>query len=353
MVESSTKFSGICIAIYLTYALFVFFILPILLPDPLTMSRTILAQQINHLGNLTANTLEAGGQPKRSILVTFKGSGAISLLESLTHVPGCYHHFSPLIAYRRRLTKKPQIEQALDELKALLNCDYSRSQSMLNLGMNTPTFRNFYGMQWKTCLMYSPEVCSDPETLAKICRIFPFLNMSVYNLSLRNLRALLNQQDLNVRMLLLLRDPRAIMGLRANRPWCKTPGCLQPDDLCENMADDYEAAQILLKEYPQRFGIIRYEELMKNPNQGLASIFDFYGIPSKPVKEILKPNDGILDIKFKRNIDISLEPTFQWQHLLSAKEIMNIQATCKRAMSAWGYELIKDFKMKTLNNTID
>lgn len=197
MVQRSTKFTGICIAIYLVYAVFVFFILPLLLPDPVTMSRNILAQQTRGMqyGNLTNITLEAGGQPLRSLLVTFRGSGAMGLLEFLSRQPGAYHHFSPLIAHKERITDLPEASSALEELHSLFNCDYNRSLAMIKYGMQTPTFRNFYGVQWKTCLTYTMDVCSNPETLSKICKIFPFINMSVYNLGLKYIKSMLERKE--------------------------------------------------------------------------------------------------------------------------------------------------------------
>ncbi|TDG44913.1 hypothetical protein AWZ03_008721 [Drosophila navojoa] len=271
MVQRSTKFTGICIAIYLGYTLFVFLILPLMLPDPVTMSRNILFQQTQdakEYKNFTNFTLESGGQPVRSILITFHGSGLSGLLENLSRLPGAYHHFSPLIAYKERIKVMPQAMAAVDELHSLLNCDYNRSLEMIKYGMKSSTFRNLYGMQWKTCLTYTMEVCSKPETLSRICKIFPFINMSVYNLGLLYLKSLLELEDLNVRMILIVRDPRATMSSRDGHIWCSSHSCRQPEDLCNNMVEDYQVAEDLLREYPHRFSIVRYEELVQDPLDG-------------------------------------------------------------------------------------
>ncbi|KAH8376551.1 hypothetical protein KR093_000086, partial [Drosophila rubida] len=336
MVNRGTKFTGVCIAIYLVYALFVFIILPMLLPDAVSMSRSMLARETRHLGNLSKFTLEAGGQPTRSMLVTFRGSGAIHLLDYLSRQPGSYHHFSPLIAYRNRITHKSRIEHALNELVSLYNCDYNNSMSMLAAGSKTVSFKNFYGMQWKTCVAYSPEVCWDPEIMSKICRIYPFINMSVYNLGLKYLSVLLRRQDLNIRILLLVRDPRGTMASRSNRPWCvHNPECFQPNDLCANMVDDYLIAEQLLKEYPNRFGIIRYEELAMNPLSGLRKVFDFYGLPMKNIDEKLKFKSSRGSFG-KANAVLFDRPT-EWMHILMPQEVRNIQFVCKEAMQLWGY----------------
>ncbi|XP_034473034.1 carbohydrate sulfotransferase 5 [Drosophila innubila] len=339
MVQRSTKFTGICIAIYLVYALFVFVALPMLLPDPVAMTRTMLIQQTRHLGNLSNYTLETGGCPIRSMLVTFRGSGAISLLDHLTRQPGCYHHYSPLISYKNRITDKVKIERALDELVSLYTCDYNHSMSMLTSGMKTPTFKNFYGTQWNTCVAYSSDECWSPDTMSKICKIFPFINMSVYNLGLKYLSVLLMRKDLNLRMLLLVRDPRGTMASRAHRPWCaNNPECFQPNDLCTNMATDYMIAEKLLQDYPDRFGIIRYEDLAMNPLQGLKAVFDFYGLPMKHAEEKFKPK-GLL----KKNKILYFERPMEWMDELMPQEVRYIQHVCAEAMQLWGYRPVSVF----------
>ncbi|KAL7729908.1 hypothetical protein ACLKA6_014756 [Drosophila palustris] len=339
MVQRSTKFTGICIAIYMVYAVFVFVVLPMLLPDPVAMTRAMFIHKTRHLGDLSNYTLETGGQPKRSMLVSFRGSGAISLLDHLTRQPGCYHHFSPLISYRNRITEKARIERALGELVSLYNCNYNHSMSMLASGMRTPTFRNFYGNQWRTCVAYSSDVCWNPHVISKICKIFPFINMSVYNLGLKYVSVLLLRKDLNLRMLLLVRDPRGTMASRANRPWCaNNPECSQPTDLCSNMVTDYMIAEKLLQDYPDRFGIIRYEELAMNPLEGLKTVFDFYGLPMKESQEQFKPM-GV----FKKNNTVYFERPLEWIDLLMPQEVRDIQQVCAEAMKLWGYHPVSLF----------
>ncbi|XP_060644554.1 carbohydrate sulfotransferase 5 [Drosophila nasuta] len=339
MVNRGTKFTGVCIAIYLIYALFVFVILPMLMPNPVAMSRSMLAQQTRHLGDLSKYSLETGGKPVRSMLVSFRGSGALKLLDYLTRQPGNYHHFSPLIAYRNRITQKSRIERALNELVSLYNCDYNNSLPMLAAGMKTPSFKNFYGMQWKTCVAYTSEVCWDPEIMANICRIFPFINMSVYNLGLKYLSVLLRRKDLNLRILLLIRDPRGTMASRSNRAWCAgNPECSQPNDLCASMVDDYSIAEQLLHDYPDRFSIIRYEELAMDPSSGLKKIFDFYGLPMKTTEDKFKLK--LNSVGLEKTNSLLFERPMEWMDTLLPHAVEKIENVCEEAMNLWGYNPI-------------
>lgn len=59
---------------------------------------------------------------------------------------------------------------------------------------------------------------------------------------------------LNVRVLLLIRDPRGTLQSRKHRDWCPgEPDCDQPYLLCGDMVSDYGAAVQLQKDYPDRF----------------------------------------------------------------------------------------------------
>lgn len=59
---------------------------------------------------------------------------------------------------------------------------------------------------------------------------------------------------LNVRILLLIRDPRGTLQSRKHRDWCPgEPDCDQPYYLCQDMVSDYHAAVRLLEDYPKRF----------------------------------------------------------------------------------------------------
>lgn len=60
--------------------------------------------------------------------------------------------------------------------------------------------------------------------------------------------------SLNVRVLLLVRDPRGTLQSRKHREWCPgAPDCDQANLLCADMVSDYSAAIKLQKLYPSRF----------------------------------------------------------------------------------------------------
>lgn len=61
-------------------------------------------------------------------------------------------------------------------------------------------------------------------------------------------------QELNLKIILLVRDPRGTMQSRTHRTWC--PGNRDCDNaavLCQDLVSDYEAAEIFLRKFPETF----------------------------------------------------------------------------------------------------
>lgn len=93
--------------------------------------------------------------------------------------------------------------------------------------------------------------------------------------------------SLNVRLVLLVRDPRGTLQSRKHRDWCPgRPDCDHPATLCRDMVSDYEAAKELLDAYPDRLKVVRYEDLSLEPFQGAQDILKFYGLPFDRTVEI-------------------------------------------------------------------
>ncbi|KAH8249360.1 hypothetical protein KR032_008843 [Drosophila birchii] len=349
-LSRATKLTGICVCVYMSYVIFVFFLLPSLIPDAVTLQRAVVAYKTRHLGDLSNYTLETGGQPLRSLLVSFRGSGALTLLDNLSHQPGCYQHYAPLIAYHNRSNAQKHQAEVLDELVSLYNCDYNKSAEMINWGMRSAVFRRFYGAQSKTCLTHSLTECWNPETMAGVCKLHPFINMAVYNMRLEALVPLLEKKGLNLRIVLLVRDPRGTMYMRKHSQWCVGEEDCDAETLCRDMVSDYKVAQVLTKNYPRRFDIIRYEDLVEQPEESLKMIFDFYGIPMEtPKTRIRGGHQRSSQIFESLGWDLpwkySNQPAYEWMDKMTVADINAVQNVCALAMDHWDYRPVQDFDL--------
>ncbi|GAB0096024.1 carbohydrate sulfotransferase 4 [Sergentomyia squamirostris] len=294
------------------------------------------AQQLSDL------TPETDGNPIRSIIITTWRSGSTFLGDILNAMPGNYYHYEPLLNFDIiQVRSEPLASQAVANLKKLLHCDYNGPgmRDYLEYGQTHTYLFKHNTRLWRLCQVY-PNFCWRPDFLTPLCRLFPLQSMKVVRLRLAIASQLLDDPGLNVRIVLLIRDPRGTLQSRKHREWCPgRPDCDHPPTLCRDMVADYYAAQLLLKKYPDRFRVVRYEDLSLDPYDMTKEILQFYGLPMDPeVEEFLeshtKHDIGGVSSTYRD----SKSAPFHWIKDLSYEEIDTIQNGCTKAMELWGYK---------------
>ena len=71
-------------------------------------------------------------------------------------------------------------------------------------------------------------------------------------LPLSHAEYLLNEIQ-NLKILYLVRDPRATLQSRKGRDWCvATPSCHKPETLCGDLVNDFDSFLDLRKTFPDR-----------------------------------------------------------------------------------------------------
>ena len=128
---------------------------------------------------------------------------------------------------------------------------------------------------WSHCMADGPKFkqsyCWKPEFLNKFCPLFPFQSIKTVRLRLNLTQALVEDPSLNVKILLLVRDPRGTMESRKHRvnfvfenhklnfmfhiqDWCpNNPDCEDPARLCQDLKEDYYSFQKLSAKFPDRY----------------------------------------------------------------------------------------------------
>lgn len=84
-----------------------------------------------------------------------------------------------------------------------------------------------------------------------------FVSLSLFfhvNRRNNNITRKLLLSSLNVRIVLLIRDPRGFLQSRKHRNWCPgNPDCDNPTVVCKDMVSDYKAAVDAAKKFPMTF----------------------------------------------------------------------------------------------------
>ena len=71
--------------------------------------------------------------------------------------------------------------------------------------------------------------------------------------------------DLNVKMIVLMRDPRAVRSSRNKIGWCNFEACNSAEVLCKHYEMDLRDSVTLSRSHPDNVLIVKYEELVTRP----------------------------------------------------------------------------------------
>ncbi|KAG5683002.1 hypothetical protein PVAND_012314 [Polypedilum vanderplanki] len=292
--------------------------------------------------NLQDLTMETNGMPMRSVIISTWRSGSTFLGDVLNTLPGNYYHYEPLLTYDIvQIRGPPHDKNAIKSLKKLLRCNYTGADmhEYLEFGASHNYLFSHNSRLWNQCQLF-PNFCYQPKFLEPFCKLFPLQSMKVVRLRLKIAARLLEDTSLNVRIVLLIRDPRGFLQSRKHRVWC--PGnvdCDNPNIVCKDLISDYKAAEKLAKKYPMTFKALRYEDLSLSPYDMTQEVLQFYGLAfDDRVSEFLdthtKQNVGGVSSTFRD----SKQAPFHWTKELPWNEVSYIQDSCKEAMRLWGYK---------------
>ncbi|XP_037039809.1 carbohydrate sulfotransferase 5-like [Bradysia coprophila] len=294
----------------------------------------------NEMLELSKMTPESNGIPIRNVILSTWNTGSSYLGDILNVIPGNYYFHEPLrhlgdIQIREQNTLLTEAMQLLDRV---LKCNFTGLDQYMkhvihdyNIGLS------------KLCGTVIPSnLCkTDATFLNAFCGIFPIQTMTEVRLRPAFVEPLLTDSELNVKIVLLIRDPRGIIASRKRDEWCAhSQECLDYKKLCQDLVFDAKAAQYLSTKYPERFKAIRYEDLSLNTFKVAKEVLDFYGLPlHKNVKQFLISHR--LDVEHSILKSLNYKDTaFSWQSSLKFREIAKIQLQCTDALDLWGYQQV-------------
>jgi hypothetical protein len=298
---------------------------------------------------------EFGGNPSKTVIVTTWRSGSTYLGSLLNSVPGSFYHFEP-DSIKNILQHKPNESETVLFLKKLLTCNYTGVE--MNAYVRILKYHYYYLLHnnriWPTCQKLEDN-CYTSKFLSKSCNLFPYQTMKLTDTKLHIAAKLLEFEDLNIKMIYLVRDPRGSLISRNKIDWCRaTQSCIDAKIVCDNLVSDFKIAHKLKKKYPKRFYIIRYEDMCLNLKSRSLAIMEFSQIKRNLIV------DKFIDINSKSDPDNSNDPyttqrdpklnAFKWMSKITLKDLKYYQNSCAEAIKLWGYRLVNNPKdLKTFN----
>ncbi|RXM33792.1 Carbohydrate sulfotransferase 3 [Acipenser ruthenus] len=183
---------------------------------------------------------------------------------------------------------------------------------------------------------------------------------------LESLRPLLEDSRLQMKIIQLVRDPRAILASRMVafsskyenwKKWAVNGEVPIEDEEVQKLKGNCEnirlSAEVGLRQpswLKARYMLVRYEDIARYPMQKAAEMYRFSGIPfTRQVKEwILKNTQGSKEsggvYSTKKN---SSEQFEKWRFSMPYQLAQVVQKVCGPAMELFGYKLIEDPKILT------
>ncbi|XP_045131714.1 carbohydrate sulfotransferase 1-like isoform X2 [Portunus trituberculatus] len=298
------------------------------------------------LSSKTLRLWSPGEVPLRVLLVTTWRSGSTFLGQVLAHHPAVFNHYEPFSPLGvRQVRSGREAFQSQQLLHRLMDCQYtgqdeylnytrSHAEDMLghNKGIWDPCHR---GPNFNTCF--------NSSFLSQACQMFPIQLVKTVRLRLNLTQLFLNDERMNVKVVFLVRDPRATMSSRySSVSWCNdNPDCSSPEVLCSDLQGDLKVATALGQLYPQRFKMLKYEDLATDPQTVIKNLMDFLGLEySVETAQFVKENteqdvNSPWSIKRKSSDRVNL-----WKKQLPLQEIHTIQNACESVLKTLEYELV-------------
>ncbi|XP_020790410.1 carbohydrate sulfotransferase 6 [Boleophthalmus pectinirostris] len=271
-----------------------------------------------------------------------------------------------------------------DLLRSTFHCDFSTMEAYLPRPQNMSSL-----FMWS----HSRALCSPPA-----CPLTPrthFSNQTVCNLQcskqslagaerachtyshvvlkevrffeLESLYPLLQDPGLDLRIVHLVRDPRAVMRSReeSSKSFTSDNGIVLEQRNVSAADVQYQVMQeichshIRIKEtafqkpppfLEGRYKLVRYEDLARSPLEEISSIYDFVGLEmtSTLAEWIYKvthgKGKGTIKEAFKITSRNAVDVSQAWRTTLPHSKVRRVQDVCRRAMSTLGYRPVNSDK---------
>ncbi|KAJ7311808.1 hypothetical protein JRQ81_006117 [Phrynocephalus forsythii] len=203
-------------------------------------------------------------------------------------------------------------------------------------------------------------VCSrDPfSKVEEACKTYSHVVLKeVRFLDLGVLYPLLTDPSLNLRILHLVRDPRAVFYSRSN-----IPGMLAHDskivlghegvstlaimeEVCRSHVRMYAAGRRALPGLLRdRYRLVRYEDIVRDPVAKVAELYEFARLSFTPSLQAWVHNvthgNGLGKHPFDTGSRDAVKASLAWREKLPYPQVAKLQDTCKDALALLGYQLV-------------
>ena len=170
-------------------------------------------------GTLQQSSQPAHGKPLHLLLLATWSSGSTFLTKLITHYPGTFLTFEPMVYIKGYgAVESSRALDAVSLLRSVFSCNYtegSPANAMLSFlsksGYKKWPLHNIRLRNVCEGVAEKDNLCLSPDFLAKACQLYPTHLVKTVRMRVVQAEPLLQKpQDLNLKILVLFRDPRAV-----------------------------------------------------------------------------------------------------------------------------------------------
>ncbi|KAJ8726713.1 hypothetical protein PYW08_015110 [Mythimna loreyi] len=287
--------------------------------------------------------MESGGQPLRTLIISSWRSGSTFFGDLINAVPSNYYHYEPLLMFgTKQIRELEEAKEALRMIKQMFKCNFDGLENYFEFESQDPNLFSHSTRLFDYCKDGNKtELCYNAEFVSRLCKLYPFQSMKLVRFRLKLVEEILNDKTLNVKVILLVRDPRGLMQSRRHRHFCElSPDCWEPPLVCGDLTSDYVAAQHIKHNYPDRLMVIRFEDLTLKPNKTTDRILQFLKLDGRQAFDrFLQKHTTVEVAGVHSTFKVSRNIPFKWKHALDFSYVSKLQVACREAMRLWGYKL--------------
>lgn len=280
----------------------------------------------------------------RVLIFAYFRSGSSFLGDLLQQNWKTFYQFEPLqyMSKSERINRQNSTE-AYNVINGILNCDFNVPNSYGNIiERNTVVSWN----KFLRSISRVSRLADDIDFASQVCIRSKYIVVKTVRIPFIYLEEWSRLMEMtNLKVILLVRDPRGIYNSRRFRGWCSvSQQCSNISSICSEMQSDLKSYNKLKSLYPNKLTMLRYEDLVTNPFEESRSLFSFLNMDfSYSVKRFLKTHTNS-QVKNTENTNPystyrqdSMSTAFRWMKQLNESELLDASQYCDSVLTQLNY----------------
>ncbi|XP_045114786.1 carbohydrate sulfotransferase 4-like isoform X2 [Portunus trituberculatus] len=282
------------------------------------------------------------------VLWTMMRSGSQMSQSLLTAQPCSFLTEEPL-----RHLEKQDLNASVSLLQDLFACRVSAHPDYLKEWMNGSHIND---ARVKNLCQAFPRLCWDGRLVDALCKASCLKLVRVVAEGLALALSVLQDSSFNTHIVHLVRDPRGMLSSRRdlqegrfNRFFMMSNATFFRNDemelsvLCQRYRHDLAVATHMARHYCDRYTLVRYEDIARQPHRETRRLYSFMGLEYTPLvaSVVSKQTLGFYHTEGKDHpfatSKNSSSIVFAWRSRLSYSEVERVQQECGDVLRAYGY----------------